>query len=57
MIIGIVTSLCLAGAQAEVTPEDIAERLAKPTPLQAAWQDLELGMFIHFAPNTWQDQE
>src|SRR3990172_6424294 len=32
-------------------------RLARPTPQQAAWQDLEVGMFIHFAPNTWQNQE
>lgn len=31
--------------------------LAKPTPEQAAYQDMELGMFIHFAPNTWQDKE
>ena len=31
--------------------------LAKPSPEQAAWQDLEVGMFIHFAPNTWQNQE
>ena len=30
---------------------------ARPTPDQAAWQDLELGMFIHIAPNTWQDAE
>jgi alpha-L-fucosidase len=30
---------------------------ARPTPEQAAWQDMELGMFIHFAPNTWQDSE
>src|SRR6185295_15935462 len=30
---------------------------ALPTTQQAAWQDLELGMFLHFAPNTWQDQE
>src|SRR5690349_3878418 len=34
-----------------------AKPLALPTSQQAAWQDLELGMFIHFAPNTWQDQE
>ena len=32
-------------------------KLALPTPQQAAWQDDEVGMFIHFAPNTWQDQE
>jgi len=32
-------------------------RLALPSPEQGAWHDLELGMFIHFAPNTWQDQE
>jgi alpha-L-fucosidase len=31
--------------------------LAVPTPQQAAWQDLELGMFIHMAPQTWQDKE
>ena len=32
-------------------------RLALPTPDQIAWQDLEVGMFAHFAPNTWQDKE
>jgi alpha-L-fucosidase len=31
--------------------------LAVPTPAQAAWQDLEFGMFVHLAPNTWQDKE
>ncbi|MBZ5571238.1 MAG: alpha-L-fucosidase [Acidobacteriia bacterium] len=31
--------------------------LARPTPDQLAWQDLEIGMFVHFAPNTWQDAE
>jgi alpha-L-fucosidase len=32
-------------------------KLATPTADQAAWQDLEIGMFVHFAPNTWQDNE
>ncbi len=31
--------------------------IARPSPDQIAWQDLELGMFVHFAPNTWQDVE
>lgn len=31
--------------------------IARPTPGQTAWQDLEMGMFVHFAPNTWQDKE
>ena len=30
---------------------------ALPTADQIAWQDLEMGMFVHFAPNTWQDVE
>jgi len=30
---------------------------ALPSPDQVAWQDLEMGMFVHFAPNTWQDVE
>lgn len=30
---------------------------AIPTPAQRAWADLEVGMFVHFAPNTWQDEE
>lgn len=31
--------------------------LAKPTEAQAAWQDLELGMFCHFGLNTFLDRE
>ncbi len=31
--------------------------LPTPSPAQLAWQDCEVGMFCHFAPNTWQDQE
>lgn len=34
-----------------------ADTLAKPTPQQHKWADMEIGMFIHFAPNTWQDKE
>ncbi len=34
-----------------------ATKLARPTPGQRAWQDLGVGMFVHFAPNTWQDLE
>lgn len=30
---------------------------AIPTTDQLAWQDLEFGMFVHFAPNTWQNRE
>lgn len=32
-------------------------KLARPTPQQASWHDLEVGMFIHMAPQTWQDSE
>jgi alpha-L-fucosidase len=31
--------------------------LALPTADQTKWQDLEMGMFVHFAPNTWQGVE
>ena len=32
-------------------------RLAVPTAEQAVWHDLEIGMFVHIAPQTWQDTE
>ena len=32
-------------------------RLAVPTPAQVEWQENEVGMFIHMAPQTWQDSE
>jgi alpha-L-fucosidase len=31
--------------------------LARPSLNQQKWQDLEFGMFVHFAPNTWQNVE
>ncbi|MFP5227956.1 MAG: alpha-L-fucosidase [Acidobacteriota bacterium] len=31
--------------------------VARPTAQQMVWQDLEAGMFVHIAPNTWQDKE
>lgn len=34
-----------------------AARPARPTAAQVTWQGLELGMFVHFAPNTWQEKE
>lgn len=34
-----------------------ASTLALPTRAQAEWHDYEVGMFVHFAPNTWFDQE
>ncbi len=34
-----------------------AKPLARPSADQLAWQAMELSMFVHFAPNTWQDRE
>ena len=41
----------IALAQTEPAPKAI------PTLAQITWQDMEVGMFVHFAPNTWQDRE
>ncbi|WP_028612191.1 alpha-L-fucosidase [Paenibacillus harenae] len=35
----------------------IRNGMARPTPQQLAWQDLELGMFCHFGLNTFCDRE
>jgi len=42
---------------AKIHNADVHSTLARPTPSQLEWQDLEMGMFIHFAPNTWQGVE
>jgi alpha-L-fucosidase len=47
-----VNAVMLSGAN-----ERGGHALATPSPQQVAWQDLELGMFVHFAPNTWQNLE
>ena len=54
----------IASALRSVSPQGMgiafaapSARLAIPSADQIAWQDLELGMFVHFAPNTWQDVE
>jgi len=47
-----------SGASEPVLDESYTGRaVARPTAQQIAWQDLELGMFVHFAPNTWQNRE
>jgi len=38
-------------------PHVARPRSAAPSPQQQAWQNLEFGMFVHMAPNTWQDLE
>lgn len=40
-----------------LTSEAGSSAWARPTPQEQGWQDLEFGMFVHFAPNTWQDVE
>ena len=34
-----------------------AAKLARPTPGQIEWADMELEMFIHLGPSTWQGRE
>lgn len=62
MMIVVVTllSVCfslMAGCAAARPQPGPSPKLCRPTPQQVAWQDFEVGMFIHFAPSTWQDQE
>ena len=52
-----VTICCAMCFLISCTNSEKSVELAKPTPAQAAWQDMELGMFIHFGIETWQDKE
>ncbi len=51
--------LVLAVAALAQPAPHVMPKVAAPTPsvTQVAWQDLELGMFIHIAPQTWQNSE
>lgn len=49
-------ALSMASSVAGADPHGRKEGpAARPTPQQIAWQNLEFGMFIHLAPNTWQN--
>jgi alpha-L-fucosidase len=54
--LGNVRAATAPGVPPSATPEPLPPP-ALPSPAQRAWQDLEVGMFVHFAPNTWQEQE
>ena len=49
-------AITFSGLNAQTISADSAPR-ALPTSDQLYWQDLEIGMFVHFAPNTFQDKE
>jgi alpha-L-fucosidase len=49
-------SVPLAVADSSSFALDASPR-AIPSAEQLAWQDLEFGMFVHLAPNTWQNRE
>jgi alpha-L-fucosidase len=47
----------LLGLLVLVILRPVQATLPTPSREQLVWQDAELGMFLHFAPNTWQDAE
>jgi alpha-L-fucosidase len=62
--LGMASALCwtvtpaILGIARQALSESVASTpRALPSADQIAWQDLEVGMFVHFAPNTWQDAE
>jgi len=54
-----VSSILAAGAALPVLSRGMRPAANRPLPTanQLHWADLEVGMFVHFAPNTWQDRE
>jgi alpha-L-fucosidase len=54
--LGAVAAFSLCGRGAWAT-ETLGAARATPSADLLAWQDLEIGMFVHFAPNTFQDKE
>jgi alpha-L-fucosidase len=47
----------IVGITHQALGESASTPRALPSADQIAWQNLEVGMFVHFAPNTWQDVE
>lgn len=47
----------LVACLASLATGQSADSPPKPTPAQLAWHRLEVGMFIHLAPQTWQGRE
>ena len=57
LLIAQLVAVWAVSASMALASEDLSGPRALPTPEQVAWHDTEIGMFIHFAPNTWQDSE
>ena len=53
----VLLSIVLAGRAASPAPPGSEGPAARPTAAQREWQDLEVGMFVHLAPNTWEGRE
>ena len=56
-VVAVIVAAAAAAASAVQLPPVTVSSPARPSPQQLAWQDYELGMFVHIAPQTWQDSE